>query len=107
TIVRATAPGLPTGTELAPAVGEVAAGNDGAALAGLDYEALAAHPLARWAEDTFGIAVEEETGRLIHRRPTTVDSAAARLAEQTGVAVKDCGDAIRATLLAGSRVRHP
>lgn len=72
-----------------------------------DYQGLQNDPLASWIEDAFGLAVELETQRLIRSTPTTVDKAAEVLAEEIGAAAPDCRRAIQATLLAGSRARHP
>ncbi|GIE90488.1 DEAD/DEAH box helicase [Actinoplanes regularis] len=69
------------------------------------YDALRGDPLASWIEDEFG--VEEREGRLIRRTPTTVDQAAKVLADLTKQLADRCGTAIRATLLAGSRAKHP
>ena len=71
------------------------------------YHDLASDPLARWIEINFGLAVEPASGALIRQRPTTVQAAAAELAEITGVGSDRCEAAIRATLLAGTRVAHP
>ena len=62
-------------------------------------------PLASWIEDSFGIGTEPASERLIRRAPATVDMAAGQLAEFTGQSPSACGNAIRATLLAGSRAR--
>ena len=64
-------------------------------------------PLASWVEDTFGIVAEPSSGRLVRRRPTTVKQAAVALAELTGEHRAACENAIRATLLAGSRTLDP
>jgi superfamily II DNA/RNA helicase len=69
------------------------------------YAALSADPLASWIEDTFGVVPEAGTGRLVRRVPTTVDQAAAELGTVAGRPAADCANAIRATLLAGSRTR--
>jgi superfamily II DNA/RNA helicase len=69
------------------------------------YQALRNDPLASWIEDSFGIGTEPASERLIRRAPATVDMAADKLAEFTGQSPSACGNAIRATLLAGSRAR--
>ena len=69
------------------------------------HAALRDDPLASWIEDSFGIGTEPESDRLIRRAPATVDMAAGQLAEFTGQSASVCGNAIRATLLAGSRAR--
>ncbi|CAG7641698.1 DEAD/DEAH box helicase [Rhodococcus opacus] len=71
------------------------------------YESLTNSPLAAWVETTFGLATEPVTGRLIRQDPIRVGEAAARLAEHTALTVDECERAIRATLLAGSRVSPP
>ena len=72
-----------------------------------DYDGLADSSLASWIETTFGLATEQETGRVIRQRPARVRDAAARLADLTGRTVDQCAQAIRTTLLAGSAARHP
>jgi superfamily II DNA/RNA helicase len=69
------------------------------------HGALRNDPLASWIEDSFGIGTEPESERLIRRAPATVDMVAGQLAEFTGQSPSACGNAIRATLLAGSRAR--
>ena len=64
-------------------------------------------PLASWVETTFGLAVEEGTGRLVRRAPTTVVDASAELAALTGEDVAACATALRNVLREGSSVRHP
>jgi superfamily II DNA/RNA helicase len=71
------------------------------------YEALRADPLASWIEDNFGVRAEPGSGRLVRCPPTTVEKAADQLAVATGLPSAACGNAIRATLLAGSRARDP
>jgi len=71
------------------------------------FEALRADPLASWIEDEFGVREEEDSGRLIRQRPTTVQRAAESLASITGADPRECATALRATLLAGSRSRDP
>ena len=69
------------------------------------YARLTGDPLASWIEDTFGVTEEAESGRLVRRAPTTVDQAAAVLAELTDTPGTEAATAIRATLLAGSRTK--
>ncbi|NNU27308.1 DEAD/DEAH box helicase [Isoptericola sediminis] len=71
------------------------------------YGALAEDPLASWIEDTFGITSEPGSGILVRTPPTTVERASEMLATVTNRDHKACEIAIRATLLAGSRVRDP
>lgn len=72
-----------------------------------DYTQLSASPLATWIETTFGLTTESETGRVVRQRPARVRESAARLAGLTMCTVDQCEQAIRATLLAGSAVKHP
>ncbi len=65
---------------------------------GATYDELVANPLARWIETTFGVETEKGTGRLIRRRPTTVQKAATELAELTGMSGERCAEAIKTTL---------
>ena len=107
TLIRATAARNPDAVGLGAAVrarGD-AESDDPVLKAGFD--ALRADPLASWVEDTFGITAEPSTGTLIRRTPTTVERAAATLAELAGVPKDNCAIAIRATLLAGSRTMNP
>jgi hypothetical protein len=72
-----------------------------------DYATLADSPLATWIEETFGLATEPDSGRVIRQRPALVRESAAQLAGVTGRTVDECERAIRATLLAGSTAVHP
>ncbi|XRQ09279.1 DEAD/DEAH box helicase [Actinomadura welshii] len=74
---------------------------------GASYDELVGNPLARWIETTFGVETEKGTGRLIRRRPTTVQKAAEELAELTGMSEHRCAEAIKTTLKAGSEAPHP
>ena len=106
TLVRATTQRSPSVAALAEAVrvrGHAEA-VDPTLTAG--YDVLRGDPLASWVEDTFGLAEEQESGRLVRRQPTTVDAAAAQLAADTGEPATSCAIAIRAALLAGSRARQ-
>ncbi|MEV4680457.1 DEAD/DEAH box helicase [Streptomyces kurssanovii] len=71
------------------------------------YEALTKDPLARWVESRFGLEHEEGTGRLRRCAPTTVETAAAELAAESGVAEESVREAIRTTLEAGAQAKHP
>lgn len=73
------------------------------------FEDLAADPVARWIEGTFGIVPKD--GRLV-RSPsiplTGKQGAAEKLANITGVDESRCKDVIVSTLLAGaSKIHHP
>src|SRR5690606_9882280 len=54
-----------------------------------------------------GLTDDPATGELIRSAPTTVPAAASVLAERLEVEVDLAASAIRETLLAGSRARHP
>jgi superfamily II DNA/RNA helicase/ribosomal protein L37AE/L43A len=71
------------------------------------YDELARSPLATWIEIRFGLATEEVSGRIVRESPAKVRERAAQLADSTGTTVDECGQAIRATLLAGSAAKHP
>ncbi len=103
TLVRAT-DATAQSNDLAAASAEAATG--GIAVEA-DFESLVRHPLAAWVETTFGLRTDEETGALARQRPTTVRQASDELAALTGLNEADAATAIRAMLLAGSRVRSP
>ncbi|MGW0797126.1 protein kinase domain-containing protein [Streptomyces sp. NPDC002692] len=71
------------------------------------YDDLVRDPLARWVEDRFGLVEDDDTGRLVRRPPTQVETAARELHEQSGVDEATCAAAIRATLEAGSQALNP
>ncbi|WP_328914379.1 MULTISPECIES: protein kinase domain-containing protein [unclassified Streptomyces] len=71
------------------------------------YEALTKDPLARWIESRFGLEREEGTERLRRCSPVTIETAAAELSAQSGVAEEAVRGAIRTTLEAGSQAKHP
>ncbi|MFF3014028.1 DEAD/DEAH box helicase [Streptomyces sp. NPDC057939] len=110
TLVRATGDAEPNAAELAACVRE----NDPPA----EYAQLAADPLARWIERTFGLVeTEDEDGStlLVRADPVTIEGAARRLRSEAFHIEDDdpedqwhtaCAEAIRATLQAG-RVRSP
>lgn len=64
-------------------------------------------PLASWVETTFGLMVEEDTGRLVRRTPTTVPEASEQLAMRTGLRAEECATAVRNVLREGAAVRQP
>jgi very-short-patch-repair endonuclease len=73
-----------------------------------DYEAFAADPLTRWVESTIGLA--ETDGRLVRAEPRTLggeEGIAAELAKATGASPDEAAAALRAALIAGSRVLDP
>lgn len=75
------------------------------------FDQLAADPIARWVEGTFGVVPEQPSGRLIRSRPiplTGKKGAAERLANLTGASPERCREVVAKTLLAGAtHVRHP
>ena len=107
TIVRATAQRDPSPEELGAAVRSRGIPEVDDLVQGLGYDGLKADALASWIEDTFGVAPEEGSGRLIRQRPNTIQDAGASLAALTAADPKAAETAIRATLLAGSRAVHP
>jgi ATP-dependent helicase YprA (DUF1998 family)/tRNA A-37 threonylcarbamoyl transferase component Bud32 len=70
------------------------------------YNELYRDPLARWIETAFGLDTDA-TGRLVRRRPTTIEAAAKRLAQASGVEPEQCVTAIRRTLEAGAQAVNP
>jgi superfamily II DNA/RNA helicase/very-short-patch-repair endonuclease len=67
------------------------------------------HPLAIWIESNLGLRMEPETGKLVRCPPLPLsgpDSAAQRLASETGCAEEVCGEALRRALLAGYRCKN-
>jgi superfamily II DNA/RNA helicase len=71
------------------------------------YAELAGDPLAIWIESAFGLDTEPGTDRLVRRKPTTVTLAAGELAAMTNTSEADAQEAIRRTLMAGSRAKDP
>ncbi|GGR26284.1 protein kinase domain-containing protein [Streptomyces roseolus] len=71
------------------------------------YADLVRDPLARWIETRFGLATDEDSGRLVRQRPAKIEEAAKELAELSGVDEHACVAAIRATLEAGSQAKNP
>jgi ATP-dependent helicase YprA (DUF1998 family)/very-short-patch-repair endonuclease len=73
------------------------------------FEQLAADPIARWVEGTFGIKPSE--GRLVRSKPIPLigkKGAAEALSRITGVSADVCQSAVADTLLAGATaIRHP
>jgi ATP-dependent helicase YprA (DUF1998 family) len=101
TLVRATAAVTASPEELAASVGK------NATQGSRSFTEFTADPLASWVETTFGLAVEDSTGRLVRRSPTTVPDAATELATLTGEDAETCARALRNVLREGSQVRQP
>ena len=70
------------------------------------YQSVVSHPLAAWAEETFGLTTDEE-GRLARHAPQTFDDAAVGLSAATGLDLAVCKTSLRAVLDAGSNVDNP
>ncbi|WDZ88926.1 protein kinase [Nocardiopsis sp. HUAS JQ3] len=76
------------------------------------YDDLYRDPLARWIETRFGLD-QDEQGRLVRRSPTTLETAARELSEDSGdsedtrVPEEQCALAVRSVLEAGAEARHP
>ncbi|MEU0502027.1 protein kinase [Nocardia sp. NPDC005998] len=77
-----------------------------APIAPRSYEDLVCDPLASWIESAFGVTTVG-SGRLVRQHPTTIEEAARRLADTTGVDTDDCAHAIQDTLRAGAAAKHP
>lgn len=75
-----------------------------------DHAAFVADPLAAWIEQTFGVASEPGSGRLVRSAPRALrgpGGAVAELAALTGLDEARAEAAIRDCLLAGSNHRDP
>jgi len=70
---------------------------------GNDIDRLRAHPLAAWAETTFGIT--EEDGRLVRREPVTYRDGLTKLAALTGLPEPACDSALKALLEDGNTAK--
>lgn len=71
------------------------------------YADLVRDPLARWIETRFGLTTDPATGQPVRRKPARIEEAAAELARDSGLTERECVEAIRRTLKAGSEARHP
>ncbi|MBV8736549.1 MAG: DEAD/DEAH box helicase [Alphaproteobacteria bacterium] len=72
---------------------------------GPDRDSVAAHPLAAWTEETFGLASED--GRLIRRPPISFAEGLRVLVTATGLSADECERALKAVLDAGNQARMP
>lgn len=70
-----------------------------------EFAAVAAHPLAAWLEEAFGLA--DENGRLIRRPPVTFAEGLSQLSRDSGLPESLCKERLKATLDAGNAVRSP
>ncbi|MFB6285285.1 MAG: DEAD/DEAH box helicase [Candidatus Bipolaricaulia bacterium] len=71
----------------------------------LDWDAFKAHPVAQWAEATFGIQTEE--GVLRRARPMTLQEGAEGLAEETGLDEETCRAKLQTILQRGNEIESP
>jgi hypothetical protein len=70
-----------------------------------DRAAVVAHPLAAWAEETFGLTSED--GRLVRRPSISFADGVAALADATLLPSEQCDAALKAVLEAGNQARLP
>ena len=71
--------------------------------AGLDFESLREHPVSGWIELTLGLALEE--GRWVRAKPQTLEDAAKRLSDDSGVEKQQCERYLRQFLLVAYQCR--
>ena len=74
-----------------------------------DLASFTADPLSRWIEATFGIRVEEPSGRLVRTTPRTVrgvEGAADELAALIGIPANVCAEAIEDQLMLGNSIQQ-
>jgi superfamily II DNA/RNA helicase len=102
TLTRATTGTEPTTEQLAAAVDRAQQPHPART-----HERFVRDALATWVETTFGLDIEEGTGQLIRRAPTTVPEAAETLAELTRREPAACRTALRRVLEEGAQVRQP
>jgi superfamily II DNA/RNA helicase/very-short-patch-repair endonuclease len=100
TLQRAISRPLPTSSELRDALSQ----DPGAYQT--RFGAFAAHPIAAWAEQAFGLGLDAQ-GRLERRPARTITDAAQELAGLSGSPVERCAAHLRAVLMAGYRIPHP
>lgn len=107
TLLPFTQGGLPTPQELRSALSNLPLSSSPAlnlsTSPALPLSAFSQHPLSRWIEHTFGLT-PEPAGGYRRRDPITLPQAAAQLAEQTGLALQICEQALRAWLTLGSQL---
>jgi hypothetical protein len=70
-----------------------------------DRAAITNHPLAAWAEETFGLTAED--GRLVRRPPISFVDGIAALAEASRLPAERCDTALKAVLEAGNQAQLP
>ena len=70
-----------------------------------DRAPVAGHPLAAWAEETFGLTAED--GRLVRRPPISFADGLAVLAEAGGLSPERCVERLKAVLEAGNQAPLP
>ncbi len=69
--------------------------------------AVTTHPLAAWVEETFGLELEEEEGRLVRRSPISFREGLQKLVQETGLTENLCAERLKSVLAAGNAVRLP
>ena len=75
-----------------------------------DYNAFRKQPLASWIEETFGLAREHGTGKLVRQTPRPLrgtNGASSLLAKLTGCEIDPSEAAIQRFLYAGSECKEP
>jgi very-short-patch-repair endonuclease len=70
-----------------------------------DRRSVVAHPLAAWAEETFGLGSRD--GRLVRGRPISFAEGVARLVEASGAPAEHCERQVKAGLEAGNQATLP
>jgi hypothetical protein len=95
-LITFTEGGIPTRSELAGALAGTLPAN---------VAEFRRHALARWAENEFGVEAEPG-GRLRRRVPRTLEDAATRLAEESGVAAEACEQPLREMLSLGGALNR-
>jgi superfamily II DNA/RNA helicase/very-short-patch-repair endonuclease len=70
-----------------------------------DRAAVVAHPLAAWAEETFGLTSED--GRLVRRPPISFADGVGALADATLLPFQQCEAALKAVLKGGNEAQLP
>jgi ATP-dependent helicase YprA (DUF1998 family) len=68
-------------------------------------EEVTQHPLAAWAEETFGL--EPEDGRLVRRKPISLITGTRNLHKASGLPEDLCGERLRDVLMVGNQARTP
>lgn len=69
-----------------------------------DFSGFAHHPLAAWAENTFGLA--ENNGWLVRRTPITFEEGVKKLCEGSGLPEEICRSKLQEVLNVGNKLRN-